>query len=116
MAKHYHIERTGDGPDYYPLTTQEVIELLETAIALKDHAAFDAQESSVGIHSIAVRLRQGIPGKTYPYEPDTPVGQKADLIDEVYIKWITDPMTLFLKEQPLTENSEIVVTLINLMK
>src|SRR5438094_4732336 len=112
----FHIERQGDGPDYYPLTTQEVIELLSTAIALNDHASSHPQEATQGIASIQIRLGQGIPGMTVPYELDGPVAEKHNTLDETYVNWIQDPMTLFLKEQPLTEDSEIVVKLMELMR
>lgn len=116
MTKRYHIERQGKGPDYYPLTTQEVIELLETARALKDHAGIYSREATQGIASIQIRLGQGIPGMIVPYEMHGPVAEKHNALDEAYVQWIQDPDTLFFKEQPLTESSDIVVTLTNLMK
>lgn len=115
MAKQYHITRQ-EGPDYYPLTTQEVIGLLDAAIALEDHKSFHPEETKRGIHSIAMRLGQGIPGKVSPLDEDSSAGVKVNKVYEVYSAWLEDPDTLFLKEQPLTESSDIVVTLTNLMK
>src|SRR5438094_5567038 len=93
--RRFHMERRGDGPDYYPLTTQEVIELLETAIALKDQ---NQQYAVNEIASIQVRLGQGIPGQTVPHELDGPVAEKLNALDSAFVDWIQDPDTLFFKE------------------
>jgi hypothetical protein len=116
----YHIpcnhQHTGDVADHYPLTTQEVIDLLETARATKDHIYFNPMEGTRTIASIQVRLAQGIPGLTCPRQIDGPVAEKMNALDHAYVEWIQHPDTLFFKEVSLTETTDIVVTLTNLMK
>ena len=125
MGTQYHIpcQHTEENKDevlsdYHPLTTGEVIDLLETARAIKDHANIYPY-ASAEISSIQCRLAQAIPGSECPTPIEGPVADKMAALDEAYITWIKDPMTLFLKESPegqLTESSPIVVTLTNLMK
>lgn len=112
----YHVERIGDGSDYYPLTTQEVIELLETARALKVHQSFNPDEANADLGSIQMRLEQGIPGSWYPARNGDPATEKLTELDRVFVTWTQDPDTLFFKETPLTESSDIVVNLIALMQ
>lgn len=116
----YHIPcdglHAGTILDHYPLTTQEVIDLLEVARITKDNSGFNPQEALQALSSIQIRLDQAIPGMTCPRPIDGPVAEKQRAFDEAYVEWIKDPMTLFLKEQPITEQDEIVVTLTNLMK
>lgn len=102
--------------DHHPLTTQEVIDLLETARATKDHVDFNPREATQIIASIQVRLGQGIPGLTCPRPIDGEVSKKLNALDHAYVEWIQDPMTLFLKEQSITEYDEIVIKLMSLMK
>jgi hypothetical protein len=119
--KQYHIpcnhQHSDDVADHYPLTTQEVIDMLETARATKDHIDFNPREATQTIASIQVRLAQGIPGLTCPRQIDGPVAEKKmNALDNAYVDWIQNPDTLFFKEVPLTESTDIVVTLTNLMK
>lgn len=117
MLRQYHIKRADNGPDYHPLTAMEVIELLETAIALKDHRDFHPEKTGREIASIQMRLGQGIPGSYHPLELATPeVQQRTSELDELFVAWIQNPDTLFFKEQPLTERGEIVVQLMELMR
>ena len=123
---HYHIECLHDQglaprdetvADYHPLSTQEVIELLQAAIGLKDHADRSPHGATQGIASIQVRLTQGIPGMTCPrpYD-DSVVCEKMNALDSAYVDWIQDPDTLFFKDAPMTEDTDIVVTLTRLMQ
>lgn len=120
MSYHIPCHHTGDETvsDYYPLTTGEVIDLLEAARVLYDHRNTHPSASSE-IASIQSRLAQGIPGSECPTPIDGPVAEKIATSDEAFITWLKDPMTLFLKESPegqLTESSQIVVTLTALMR
>ena len=51
-----------------------------------------------------------------PYEIDGPVAEKHNALDRAFVDWIQDPMTLFLKAQPITEQSPIVARLLELMR
>lgn len=114
---HYHIQcdhqHSEAISDYYPLSTPEIINLLETARATLDHINFNPREAKKTIASIQIRLGQGVPGSMCPTQLDTP---KQNAIDEAYVSWLKDPMTLFLKEQPITERDPIVAKLVELMK
>lgn len=112
----YHIERVGNGPDYYPLTTQEVIELLDSARGLKDLQCLNPDKVKAEIGSIQMRLEQGIPGSWYPAQKGDPATERLAKLDRVFVTWIQDPDTLFFKETPLAERSDIVVKLIALMQ
>jgi hypothetical protein len=102
-------------PDHHPLLVAEVIDLLQTAIAIKDHAAFNPYAVNE-IASIQVRLVQGIPGMECPRPIDGPVAERLNALEEAYVDWIQDPDTLFFKETPLHEESDIVVTLARLLQ
>jgi hypothetical protein len=123
--KQYHIDCLHDVgiaaegevvSDYSPLTTQEVISLLETAIGLMDHASFDTQRSMGDIMSIQVRLIQAISGMQCPRPIHGPVAERMDALDHAFVAWIKNPDTLFFKEVSLTEDTDIVVTLTSLMQ
>jgi hypothetical protein len=101
--------------DHYPLSVAEIIDLLQTAIAIKDHIEFN-QYAVNEIASIQVRLAQGIPGMECPRPIDGDVAERLNALDQAYVDWIQDPDTLFFKETPLHEESDIVVTLTQLMQ
>lgn len=68
---------TMDQPDYEPLTRREVVNLLNEAIAVKDHSANDPHVASK-IARIQVRLDRAIPGMTTPRPIDGPVSGCAE--------------------------------------
>lgn len=116
----YHIQcnhqHTGDVVDYHPLTTQEVIDLLETARATAVHIDSNPDKATQTIASIQIRLGQGIPGATCPAQIDGPVAEKQNALDHAYVGWLENPITLAQSHRPITKYDQIVVTLTDLMK
>lgn len=108
--RQFHIEYAGDGPEYYPLTVHQVIGLLEAAAAIR---ASDKTYAVNEIASIQVRLDQAIPGQMCPREINGPVAKKTTELDILYVRWIE---ALTGNEPDLTEDSEIVVKLLALMR
>ncbi len=107
--KNYHI----DGPvsDYYPLTVQEIIALLEDA---RNWLEYPNLDKSIHMRaSIQVRLLQGIPGLQIPRQEEGPVAAKKEAMEAALYTWINDPVQL---AQPLTKESEIVKFLLSLMR
>ena len=82
--KRYHIECTHEHdeqiPDYYPLTKEEIAELLSTAY--QAHILKDSFTTS----SIQVRLDQGIRGIMCPREIDGPVAKRESQLDSLFVK------------------------------
>lgn len=105
---------TMDQPDYEPLTRREVVNLLNEAIAVKDHSANDPHVASK-IARIQVRLDRAIPGMTTPRPIDGPVSDALNQLDHAYVAWITNPTTLFLKEFEKLENAAITNTICRIL-
>lgn len=99
-----------------PLTINEVISLLTEARTLSARRmASPNRETRLAIIDIQRRFCQGVPGLECPQQADGPIAEKRDEICRVFVEWTDAPDTLF-EDQPLTKNSDIVVTLIKLME
>jgi hypothetical protein len=111
----FHIEclhGTSSQPvaDHYPLDAQEVIGLLDEAIAIKDSKGPYAVNE---IASIQVRLGQAIPGLECPREIDGPIAAKLSSLDQTFVDWIENIPAH--DRSGLDEDSQIVRELLALM-
>jgi len=101
--------------DYHPLSVQELVVLLQEAVTLKASREGNPYATNE-LSSIQKRLRQAIPGMVCPYPCFGPLAERLHNVNRVYIGWIDDPDTLFFRDVPLHEESDIVVTFTRLLQ
>jgi hypothetical protein len=117
-VKQYAVELAWDGVstinNHFPLTTQEVVELLEIARRL-NRCIDENLEARFELNSVHSRLQQGLPGNELP-NPTTehPVTRKIAALDRVFVEWVRCQQDETPEE--LDEASPIVVTLTSLMQ
>jgi hypothetical protein len=101
--------------DFHPLSVQELVTLLQEAVTI--WAKKEDNPYAVGeISYIQARLRQAISGMVCPYPCFGPLAERLHEVNRAFCAWIDNPDTLFFKETPLHEESDIVVTMARLLQ